>query len=133
MSSISNRRELEREGYEIAKEIFKRLYVEYEEEEEGRRLTTSNLRNMLEAAREAKKLGSYDYFRLRAAYIARQASPEDSLYVFVRRLLSEINRRGRGDDERIELAIAALTASIYLFTALRSNFRGLIYEGGERT
>jgi len=131
MSSPKDPRVIEREGYEIAKSIFRGLYVEYEEEEEGKKLTMSNLRNMLEAAREAERIGSYDYFRLRAAYIARQASTEDSLHIYVRRLLGEINRRrGWSEADRIRLAIAVLTASIYLFTALRNNFRNLIYEKG---
>lgn len=133
MNSALDRRKFEKEGCEIAMKIFENRYVESEEEVEGRRITMSNLRNMLEAAREAKKIGSYDYFKLRAAYIARDADYEDTLHYFVRRLLSEINRRGKTDEERIELAIATLTASIYLFSALKRNFRKIIYWRGGRS
>ena len=129
MSSLEERIRIEREGYAIAKSILKAFEIESygEHESEEKKLTMTNLRNMLNAAREAKKLKNYDYFALRVAYIARNARYGDDLYEFVWSLLRESNRRGKSGEEKIEIAISALTASLYLYTALRNNLRDIIY------
>jgi len=119
--------ELERRGYEIAKRLFSRMSIpfeeeeEEEEEEEGVSLTMTNLRNMLEAARDAKRKGSWDIFKLKVIYLARKARGEDPLYRFVRELLTALTEEP-DPERRIMLAEKTLIASIYMFNALRKGF-----------
>jgi len=125
-------------GVDIALRLFKRMYIpskyrEYEEyfESEERKITINNLRNMLEAAREASRIKSYNWFKLKAIYIARNADYEDQLYKYVKNLLREIeNIDIQNEEDKIKLAIYILEASIYIFMGLRKDFRKEIY--GER-
>ena len=125
-------------GVNIALRLFKRMYIpskyrEYEEyfESEERKITINNLRNMLEAAREANRIKSYNWFKLKAIYIARNADYEDQLYKYVKNLLREIeNSDIQNEEDKIKLAIYILEASIYIFMGLRKDFRKEIY--GER-
>ena len=131
--SVSREREpdLRKKGVDIALRLFERMYIppEYEEffESEERMITMANLRNMLEAAREAERIGSYDWFKLKAVYIARNASSEDQLYRYVRNLLRELERSEQDEERKIKLAMHALEASIYIFTGLRKGFRRVFY------
>lgn len=130
--------ELERRGYEIAKQLFCRICIpseeeekeeeeEEEEEEKGEKkkksgnLTTTNLRNMLEAARDAKRKGSWDIFKLKAIYLAREARRGDPLYRFVKELLTALTEEP-DSERRIMLAEKTLIASIYMFNALKKGF-----------
>jgi len=128
---MSREPDLRKMGVSIALRLFERMYIPREHEEffgsEERTITMANLRNMLEAAREAKRIGSYDWFKLKAVYIARNASSEDQLYGYVRNLLRELEESGLNEEEKIELAIHALEASIYVYTGLRKGFRRAIY------
>ncbi len=128
-----SREELDRIAYEIAKELFRGLYIppeEEEDEEEGRSISASNLRNMLEAAKEAKDKQSWDLFKLKAIYVARRAGRGDPLYRFVEKLLRLVSSRAKDESERTELAERVLIASIYMYNALRKGFEDVVYEGG---
>jgi len=124
--------ELRGKGVNIALRLFERIYVpsEYEEyfESEEKMITGGNLRNMLEAAREAAKIGSYDWFKLKAVYVARNANSDDVLHRYVRNLLRELERSERDEEKRIKLAIYTLEASIYIFEGLRKGLRKVIYS-----
>ena len=126
-------REMERKAYRIAKELFRGIYIptreEEEEEEETATLTSSNLRNMLAAARDAKDKRSWDLFQLKAIYIARRAKREDALYRFVRGLLATLLKEESDEVRRLELAEKTLIASIYVFNAIRAGLRDLVYGG----
>jgi len=131
VSSPLDDADLERRGYEIAKMLFSRMEIpseeeEEEEEEEGITLTRTNLRNMLEAARDAEKKGSWDIFKLKVIYLARRARREDPLYQFVRRLLTELTNTEPDQARRIRLAEKTLIASIYMFNALRKGFHDIV-------
>ncbi len=128
-----SREELDRIAYEIAKELFRGLYIPLEEEEgeeEERSISASNLRNMLEAAKEAKDKQSWDLFKLKAIYVARRAGRGDPLYRFVEKLLRLVSSRAKDESERTELAERVLIASIYMYNALRKGFEDVVYEGG---
>lgn len=124
--------ELDRIAYEIVKELFRGLYIpqEEEEEEEGTSISASNLRNMLEAAREAKRKRSWILFKLKAIYVARKARRGEPLYKFVEKLIKQVSSKARDESEKVELAEKVLTASIYMYNALRKGFGSLVYGNG---
>lgn len=130
-----NDADIERKAYEIVKELFRGMHIpieeeEGDEEEEGSVITRTNLRNMLEAARDAKRKGSWDIFKLKVIYIARRAESGDSLYTFVQKLLRLISKSESDERKRLELAERTMVAAIYMFNALRKGFGGIIYNRG---
>lgn len=123
--------DLRKRGVEIALKLFEKIYIPLEHEEyfesDERIITRTNLRNMLEAAREADRIRSYDWFKLKAVYIARNANPNDQLYMYVKNLLRMLEEYGKNEEEKIKLAIYTLEASIYIFTGLRKGLKKIIY------
>lgn len=98
-------------------------------ESEGGNITPTNLRNMLEIAKEAKEKNSWDIFKLKVIYVARKASPGDDLYKFVRDLIRELSSEP-DIGKRLDLAVHTLTAAIYIHNALRKGLGDLVYGVG---
>lgn len=124
--------ELQKKGIEIAKRLLKEYKPPSQrgKSSKEKNITKSNLQNLLEAAREAEKVGSFDLFRLKAAYVAREAKWRDPLFQFVSGLVREINSSANKEEDKIKLAIHAVTACIYIFTAITNNMKNLIYPEG---
>ncbi|RLG82671.1 MAG: hypothetical protein DRO40_07070 [Thermoprotei archaeon] len=129
MHSIINDKYLEKLAYEIAKRTFEKISLE--EEQEAKNVTANNLRNILDAATEALDKGVWEIFVLKTIYVARQARDYDPLYYFVRRLLRELNNVARENnlstEQKLRLAHKTAIACVYMYTALKTGFRKLIY------
>lgn len=116
------------EAIRIVKTLFKPIYKGYDEySSEEKNVTTSNLRNMLESARESREKGLYEIFKYKALYAARQADPDDELYIFVRKMISQIEQSEIEPELRPYLCEKVCELSIYYLTAIKAGFRRLLY------
>jgi hypothetical protein len=120
--------ELQRKAVEIAKWLFRGVYIPTEEEEESEEssITITNLRNMLDAAIDCEKKNNWDLFGLRVIFIARKASQGDDLHKFVRNLIVKITESYQNTEERLKLAKYTLTACIYVFNAYKKGLHDLL-------
>ncbi|MEM4581542.1 MAG: hypothetical protein QW092_04170 [Candidatus Korarchaeum sp.] len=122
--------ELQMDAVNIAKSLMREVRIprreeKREKEKEGKEITMSNLRNMLKAAEDCSRKKNWDLFALKVIYVAREASPNDDLFKFVKELLEKLNEV-QSVEERLTLAKYILTSCIYLYNAYREGLEYLV-------
>ncbi|MEM0191726.1 MAG: hypothetical protein QXJ48_01080 [Candidatus Korarchaeum sp.] len=119
--------ELQMVAVSIAKSLMREVRIPRRggREKEGKEITMSNLRNMLKAAEDCIRKRNWDLFALKVIYVAREASPDDDLFKFVKELLEKLNEV-QSVEERLILAKYILTSCIYLYNAYREGLEYLV-------
>jgi len=117
--------ELKKKAIEIAKSLLSKYYGGEEDEEEG--ITAGNLRNLLMIAREAEEAGTFELFRIKAPYVARNAEEGTPLWHFVRNLIQQVDASGYDDTRKASLVELVVTYTIYIHRAINQNLRSVVY------
>lgn len=129
VQSKTNLKNLEKKAIEIGIDLACRLSL-YDEEYSGereRKVTKSNLSNMLKAAYMAEKINSYTAFEVSVAYLARDTDKYDELNWFVRSMIRELRNLFRqanlelSDKEKIEIAKRLIETVLMVYNARKAS------------